>query len=234
MKREMFSRPFFHAGRTLFRLVLVFIFLSLAFVLALRWVTPPFSSFMVQKKFARYMAHTPYRYIYSWVDIKKISPNMAMAGIAAEDQRFAEHSGFDVRSISRALKRNRRTRHVHGASTISQQVAKNLFLWPGRSYLRKTLEAYFTVCIELMWPKRRILEVYLNIAEFGNGIYGVREASRIFFNKSPALLTRDEAALLAAVLPNPHRFKVEYPSNYIDERREWIKSQMKKMGRCPL
>jgi monofunctional biosynthetic peptidoglycan transglycosylase len=150
--------------------------------------------------------------------------------IAAEDQRFATHDGFDFEAIEKAREHNRRRRRMRGASTISQQVAKNLFLWPGRSWFRKGVEAGYTVLIEAFWPKRRVLEVYLNVAEFGNGVYGVGAASQHFFKKSPARLSRHESALLAAVLPNPKRFRVDKPSKYVQRRAWWIERQMIRLG----
>ena len=152
---------------------------------------------------------------YQWADWEEISPQVAIAVVAAEDQKFPVHRGFDVASIKEAMRENPHRRAPRGASTISQQVAKNLFLWPGRNLLRKGLEAYFTVLIELLWPKQRILEIYLNIAQFGPGIFGVRSASEVYFHKSPSQLDLSEAALLAAVLPNPKRFRLESPSDYV-------------------
>jgi monofunctional biosynthetic peptidoglycan transglycosylase len=150
--------------------------------------------------------------------------------VASEDQKFPEHWGFDVEAIEKAYQLNQHSHRVRGASTISQQVAKNLFLWSGRSYFRKGLEAYFTVLIEGCWPKRRILEIYLNIAEFGSGTYGAEAAAQRFFHKSAARLTRSDAAVLAAVLPNPQRFSAAAPSRYIQQRRDWILQQMQALG----
>ncbi len=167
---------------------------------------------------------------YQWVPWKEISPHMTIAVVAAEDQKFPHHWGFDLDAISNALEENRRRSRPRGASTISQQVAKNLFLWPGRSYLRKGLEAYFTVFIELLWPKRRILEIYLNIAEFGPGVFGVGAASRAYFKKPPSKLLPGEAAILAAVLPNPRRLKAASPSDYVQQRAFQILRQMNRLG----
>jgi monofunctional biosynthetic peptidoglycan transglycosylase len=150
--------------------------------------------------------------------------------IAAEDQQFPFHAGFDVESIREAVRDNARGGRVRGASTITQQVAKNLFLWPGRSWARKALEAWFTVLIEVTWPKERILETYLNVAEFGRGTFGVEAAARHFFGKPALRLSRREAATLAAVLPNPKQFRVERPSRYVRERRDWILRQMAALG----
>jgi monofunctional biosynthetic peptidoglycan transglycosylase len=153
--------------------------------------------------------------------------------VAAEDQKFPLHHGFDFKQIDKALQDRERGKHVRGASTISQQVAKNLFLWPGQSWFRKGLEAGITVLIELAWSKQRILEVYLNVAEFGRGTFGVQAASRRFFHKDASHLTRADAALLAAVLPAPNRFRVDAPSNYVKRRQGWIQRQMASLGDTP-
>ena len=155
---------------------------------------------------------------------------MKVAVIAAEDQRFLEHRGFDLASIRAALDERAQGGRVRGASTVSQQLAKNLFLWPGRSWLRKALEAGFTVLIESFWPKQRILEVYLNVVEFGPGVYGVGAAAEVYFRKAAAELTAEEAALLAAVLPNPQRLQVAAPSAYVRSRQRWILIQMRSLG----
>jgi monofunctional biosynthetic peptidoglycan transglycosylase len=200
-------------------------------VLLLRFWSPPTSAFMLEAALeAREAGERDYRTQYVWVDLEAISPNVALAVIASEDQLFPFHAGFDLKSIREAVRANAHRRHPRGASTISQQVAKNLFLWSGPSYLRKGLEAWLTVLIEACWPKERILEVYLNVAEFGRGIYGVEAASRRFFHHSAARLTRGEAALLAAVLPNPRRLHAERPSSYVSSRQEWILTQMKSLG----
>jgi monofunctional biosynthetic peptidoglycan transglycosylase len=171
-----------------------------------------------------------YVFRHSWVDLRRISPNLPLAVVASEDQRFPEHWGFDVAAIEKAYAQNQRSHKVRGASTISQQVAKNLFLWSGRSYFRKGLEAYFTVLIEGCWPKRRILEVYLNIAEFGYGTYGAEAAAQRFFHTSAARLSRSDAAVLAAVLPSPEHFSATAPSRYVQQRRDWILGQMQALG----
>jgi monofunctional glycosyltransferase len=199
--------------------------LSIFAVLLMRWVDPFTSAFMLRARYGDGLAVR-----HEWADMRQISPHAAMAVIAAEDQLFPFHTGFDVDSIREAAERNARGRRTRGASTISQQVAKNLFLWPERSYVRKGLEAYFTVLIELTWPKERILEVYLNVAEFGRGVYGIEAAARRYFRKSAARLNPQEAAMLAAVLPNPRRLRVERPSAYVVERRDWIVAQMRGLG----
>jgi monofunctional biosynthetic peptidoglycan transglycosylase len=186
---------------------------------------------MAETQIAAWTNHdSSYVFQHSWVDLNRISPNLPLAVVASEDQKFPEHWGFDVESIEKAYALNQHSHHVHGASTISQQVAKNLFLWSGRSYFRKGLEAYFTVLIEGFWPKRRILEIYLNIAEFGNGIYGAEAAAQRFFHKSAARLSRSDAAVLAAVLPSPEHYSAAAPSRYVQQRRDWILRQMQALG----
>lgn len=204
---------------------------ALLVVLALRWINPPTSAFMLGTRLAA-VASGDHSYTthYQWVDFERISPQVALAVIASEDQQFPFHSGFDFKSIHEAELHNATSRHVHGASTISQQVAKNLFLWSGQSYLRKGVEAGLTVLIERCWPKKRILEIYLNIAEFGRGIYGVQAAAQHFFHEDAQRLTPAEGALLAAVLPNPRRFQVEAPSRYVLARRDSIAEQMAELG----
>ena len=200
-------------------------------VLILRWINPPFSAFMAAAEVAAWIDRdSKYVFRYSWVDLDRISPNLPLAVVASEDQKFPEHWGFDVEAIEKAYALNQHSHKVRGASTISQQVAKNLFLWSGRSYFRKALEAYFTLLIESLWPKRRILEVYLNIAEFGLGTYGAEAAAQRFFHKPATRLTRGDAAALAAVLPNPERYSVPAPSRYVQQRREWILDQMQALG----
>jgi monofunctional biosynthetic peptidoglycan transglycosylase len=204
---------------------------SVGAVLLLRWVEPWTSAFMVgTRKDALLARNFDYANDYRWVDLEQVSPHAAIAVIAAEDQQFPFHAGFDFKSIREAIRHNARSERVRGASTISQQVAKNLFLWRGRSYLRKGLEAWFTVLIEVLWPKERILEVYLNIAEFGRGVYGVEAASQRFFRKPASRLTRSQAATLAAVLPNPVRLRVDAPSRYVLARRGRILGQMRALG----
>lgn len=203
--------------------VALLICLPLLPVLLLIFINPPTSSYMLQSETAVRQ---------QWVDAAEISPWAARAVIAAEDQRFAEHWGFDLASIAEAVEDNRRGGSRRGASTISQQLAKNLFLWPG-GYVRKGIEAWITLWIELLWSKHRILEVYLNIAEFGAGTYGVEAAARQFFGISAAQLGAEQAALLAAVLPNPKRLLAALPSDYVSERSRWIQAQMTQMGPLP-
>jgi monofunctional biosynthetic peptidoglycan transglycosylase len=194
---------------------------SLGLVLLFRYVPPPTTAVMLLQP----GAVGELRYI--WVDRGAIAWNAARAVMASEDQRFVAHHGIDFVSLDQALADYRNGDSLRGASTITQQVAKNLFLWQGRSFVRKALEAYFAVLLEMCWPKERILEVYLNIAEFGPGVFGVEAAAREFFGSSAAALDADDAALLAAVLPNPVELRAARPSAYVRERQSWILSQMR-------
>jgi monofunctional biosynthetic peptidoglycan transglycosylase len=204
--------------------------ISILATLALRWIPPPATAVMMERRVDAWWNGRPYHVDYQWVRWDRISPQAALAVIAAEDQNFATHHGFDFESIQKALDAHERGRRLRGASTISQQVAKNVFLWSGRSLVRKGLEAYFTVLIELTWSKRRILEVYLNIIELGDGVFGVEAAGRRYFRKPAAQLGAEETALLAAVLPNPVLLKANQPSAYVEERRAWILQQMELLG----
>ena len=211
--------------------LLVWLLVTATPVLLLRWLRPLTSAFMVEARVAAWRAQDhSYRTDFRWVSLEQISPHMAIAVIASEDQQFPFHAGFDLNSIRAAVRASEHGGRLRGASTISQQVAKNLFLWPGHSFLRKGLEAYFTVLIETLWPKERILEMYLNIAQFGNGIYGVQAAAQRFWHKPALHLTSAEAALLAAVLPNPLRLHADRPSHYVLMRRDWILAQMRDLG----
>jgi monofunctional biosynthetic peptidoglycan transglycosylase len=213
------------------RTLVGFLLLTVIPIMVLRWVDPPTSAFMLQKKINAWWNDQDAFYIrYQWVNWEKISPHAPLAVVAAEDQKFPFHWGFDRQAITDAWQERVEGIRFRGASTISQQVAKNLFLWPGKSFIRKGIEAYFTLLIEILWPKQRILEVYLNIAEFGNGIYGVGAASKIFFGKAPNRLKRQECALMAAVLPNPSRLHIGRPSSYVLSRSEWILQEMKRLN----
>lgn len=204
--------------------------LSIEAVLYLRFVPPSTSAFMLRKGIAHLVSGQDAPIRYRWTAWAEISPSLRLAVVAAEDQKFPRHWGFDFESIAEAIEDQGPRHHARGASTITQQVAKNLFLWSGRSYIRKGLEAYFTILLELFWPKRRILEVYLNIAEFGDGTHGVYAAAKTFFGKHPSQLTQSEAALLAAVLPNPRRLHANAPSPYVEERARWVEEQMEQLG----
>ena len=197
--------------------------LSVLLVLTLRWVDPPSS--MVIQQWQRDSGKTA---LQLWKPLDKISPNLQMAVIASEDQKFLEHHGFDFASLQKALTENRK--RTRGASTITQQTAKNLFLWNGRSYLRKGTEAWFTLLMELLWPKERILEVYLNIAEFGEGVYGAEAAAKKYYGISAARLTPWQSGVMAAVLPSPRRMFIARPSEYVAGRAATINRQVKQLG----
>ncbi len=218
-RRRSFGR--WIAGFVL-KLILFVLLASAALVLPWRWLPPPTSAFMLRERFA---GHGIYQ---RWVPYPSISRNLVLCVIAAEDQKFAAHNGFDVDAIVRAVEERRR--QPRGASTISQQLAKNLYLWPSRSIVRKGLEAYFTVWLEQTWPKRRILEVYLNVAEFGPGTFGAAAASEVAFGKPASDLTLSDAALLAAVLPSPKRMSAAHPSAYVSERASEIERVARGLG----
>ncbi len=208
----------------------VFLALNLVLVLVFRWVPVPVSGLMVQRRVESWSSDMPYASRHRWVPLEEISPNLGAAVIAAEDQNFADHFGFDWQAIEKAVQHNEKSRRKRGASTVSQQTAKNLFLWNSRSWTRKGLEAWFTLLIEAGWSKKRILEVYLNIVEFGDGVYGAEAAARTFFGKPASRLAPAEAALLAAVLPNPRRYRANAPSEYVRGRQAWILNQMRMLG----
>ena len=212
-------------------LPLWFVLLTSLQVLVLRWVPPVTSAFMVARHVEAWRGHERgFELDYRWRGQARISRNLPIALVAAEDQMFPAHRGFDFKAIDRALRHNQGGRRIRGASTISQQVAKNLFLWSGRSWLRKGLEAWYTVLIETLWPKSRILEVYANIAEFGDGVYGAEAAARRFFGKPASALTPAESARLAAVLPSPRRYNAARPGPYVQRRARWIERQVRQLG----
>ncbi|WP_440866825.1 monofunctional biosynthetic peptidoglycan transglycosylase [Symbiopectobacterium purcellii] len=218
--------------RWVLRSVLSLLGLWLAVIFVFAFLPVPFSAVMAERQVSAWLSGD-FSYVArsTWVPMDEIAPVMALAVIAAEDQKFPEHAGFDMAAIRAALAHNERDgARVRGGSTLTQQMVKNLFLWDGRSWLRKGLEAGITVGVELVWTKRRILTVYLNIVEFGPGIFGVQQAAQHFFNKPASRLTAGEAALLAAVLPNPIRFRVNAPSRYVSQRQQWILRQMSQIG----
>lgn len=201
-------------------LIIAFI-VHIVYIVALKWVNPPVTITQLASVVEGHGLKRDY------VSMLEISPNARLAVIASEDQLFPDHSGFDVKSIEKVImQKTKRPGKIRGASTISQQVAKNVFLWQGRSWIRKGVEAYFTFMIEKIWGKERILEVYLNVAEMGTGVFGIEAASRQYFNKSAKKLTRKEAAMIAACLPNPKKYIVKPASRYINQRYPWILAQM--------
>jgi len=202
---------------------------SVVVVLIFRWVPVPFTSIMAQRQIEALFIEEPY-VEYKWYSYDEINPYMGMSVIAAEDQNFANHRGFDFKAIQKAMDEARDGGRSRGASTLSQQVAKNMFLWNGRNWFRKGLEVYFTVLIELLWPKQRILEVYVNIAEMGPNVFGVGAASIKYFNVEPSDISRRQAALLAASLPNPRTHRIRNPSKYMRSRQSWILRQVNGLG----
>jgi len=209
------------------RLFAIALLLTILPILALRWLPPPTTSFMVQARLGTLGKHVPcHKVNYQWVPIKRIARYATLAVIASEDQLFSQHWGFDFNAIGQVLEGGEK----RGASTISQQVAKNLFLWSGRSWVRKGLEAYLTMWIELAWDKRRIIEVYLNTAQFGPCTFGVSAAAKRYFGKQVSSLSLYESALLASVLPNPYQMNPAKPSEYMLDRAQWIESQVVQLG----
>lgn len=212
-------------------LLLTFLVTSIVFCALLRWLPAPTSAFMVYRHVEDLIDDRAFKSIdYTWIGSEKISPNASAAVIASEDQRFFQHSGFDLDSIQSSIDAYMGGGRLRGASTISQQVAKNLFLTPSKNFLRKGLEVWFTLLIEIMWSKERILVMYLNIAEFGDHLFGIEAASRHYFGIPAKQLSRPQAALLAATLPNPIILHANRPSNYVLKRQHWILRQMRNLG----
>lgn len=208
---------------------------SVVQVLTLRFVDPPFTAFMLARQSEAWVGGDwRFRIAYDWRDMDEMSSHVPIAMVAAEDQTFADHFGFDLKAIEKAARHNARGRKVRGGSTITQQTAKNLFLWQGSSrpsrWVRKGFEAWYTVLLEALWPKRRILEVYTNIVELGDGVYGAQAAARSYFRKDAARLGPAEAARLAAVLPSPRRYSVVRPGPYVQRRSQAIQRQMRYIG----
>ena len=231
-QRHIFSKPplAYRLLRHLGWSTVVGLGLSIFLVILFSVVPPPLSGVMIERWLEAKINNKPPPFAYHWRPLAKITPTVGLAAVTSEDQLFANHFGFDWEAIAKAYEYNQIHRKLRGASTISQQTAKNLFLWDGRSWLRKGLEAYFTLLIEGCWTKQRILEVYLNIIEFGDGIYGVEAASQHYFHKTALNLTSNEAALLIAVLPNPHLLHVDNPSPIVIERQQWILNNMGRLG----
>jgi len=217
--------------RWFWKAMLWFFGLSIVSVIIFKWVPVPFTPLMAVRFIEFKIDGNDAYFNHKWVPLEQISPNLQKAVIASEDGNFLKHSGFDFKAMQKAFKNNSKGRRLKGGSTISQQTAKNVFLWQGRSYLRKGLEAYFTVLIELIWGKERIMEVYLNSIEMGNGVYGAEEAARVWYNKKAADLTPAEAAGIAAILPNPRKYKASNSSAYINKRKEKIVRVMRYIGR---
>ncbi len=217
------SKPIRRILRILMRLIVLFFTGSVLLTIFYRFVPVPYTPLMFWRSTASIFSKDKFVGIEKkWVPIEEISKSMQQSVIKAEDYKFYQHNGFDFEAIEKAIQYNKTHKKKKGASTISQQTAKNVFLWPSRSWLRKGLEAYFTVLIELIWPKERILEVYLNVIELGKGVYGVEAAAQKFFKRPAKKLNSAQAALMAAVLPNPIRFRIDKPSRYITNRQRKI------------
>lgn len=213
------------------RLVLAFVAVTWLPVLILRFVPPLTSAYMVERELSQaWHGNHAFTIHYDWVPWKHIAPVAPLAMVAGEDQTFPFNHGFDIASIKSAIAEADEGGRLRGASTITQQTARNLFLWSGGGFFRKGLEAYFTVLIDITWPKRRVLEVYANIAELGDGIYGVEAAAQVYFHEPASRLGAHQAALLAAVLPNPRGWHADRPSAYVQRRAAWIERQMRQLG----
>ena len=208
-----------------------FFVVSISGVIIFRFVPPTITPLMAIRMNEQLRKGEKVKMDYQWVPLEKISPNLQLAVVASEDNRFTEHFGIDFKAIQKARREAAHGRRLRGASTISQQTAKNVFLWPGRSYIRKGIEVYFTLLIELFWGKRHIMEVYLNVIEMGNGIYGAEAAARTYFHKHASSLTRGESALIAATLPNPRRWHPNRPTRYLHGRQQWILWNMNNIGK---
>lgn len=216
--------------RVLIRFIIFFFASSIGAVILFKFVPVPFTATMLSRKIDAIADGKNSKIYYDWTPYSAISKEAPLAVVAAEDQLFPEHMGFDFKSMNTAFERNMKGKKIRGASTISQQVAKNVFLWQTRSYIRKAIEVYFTVLIELIWGKQRILEVYLNVAEMGDMTFGVEEASKRYFGKSAMNLTRDQAARIAAVLPSPRKWSINKPGPYVSRRTGQIARQMRALG----
>lgn len=212
------------------KIFLWFLMVTVLWVLIYRFVNPPITFLMVQRNMEKNAAGKTAKMEKTWVDFEDISDNMKRAAVSAEDQLFLKHLGFDVKAIEKAFETNKKGKKVKGGSTISQQTAKNVFLWPGRSWIRKGFEAYFTLLIEILWSKERILEVYLNVIEMGDGVYGAEAAAQEYYGKSCKSLTKSQAALIAACFPNPRRWTPIKPTAYIRHRQYLIMRNMRRLG----
>ena len=210
--------------------VIFFVGISLFWVLFYKFVNPPVTWLMVTRGFERKADGKDWKIDKEWKDFDEISDGMKRAAVAAEDQKFLTHHGFDFESIGKAIDKNQKGKKLVGGSTISQQTAKNVFLWPGRSYIRKAFEAYFTALIEIFWSKKRILEVYLNVIEMGDGVYGIQAASQYYYHKDASQLTRREAAAIASIFPLPLKWSPTKPTRYLRHRQSLIVRNIRRLG----
>lgn len=214
----------------IFFTLVIFLLLSVLLVFSMRWINPITSTLIIERKIESWQSGHPINILRQWEGGQQIADDLKLAVIASEDQNFPFHHGFDMEAIEKALKHNAEGGTLRGASTISQQVAKNIFLWSDRSWFRKGLEVWFTAWIEVLWSKERILEIYLNSVEWGNGIFGAEAAAQYYFHIHASELTKQQASLMAAVLPNPRVWTPSYPSIYIKKRSFWIQKQMSNLG----
>ena len=214
----------------LWKTSLAFATISIVSVVIYRWVPVPITPLMIIRDFEQLGSNKGIVMKHDWVPLEDISPKLQLAVVCSEDQNYLNHFGFDVGAIKKAMKENEKGKRIRGASTITQQTAKNVFLWQGRSYIRKAFEVWFTLLIEVFWSKERIMEVYLNSIEMGNGIYGAESAAQFWFHKSAKKLSKDEASAIAAILPNPLHLKASPSNSYISKRKAWIQQQMNFWG----
>jgi monofunctional biosynthetic peptidoglycan transglycosylase len=216
--------------RFCWKAALWFFGLSILSVIVFRWVPVPVTPLMLIRCVEQKIDGKEMHLEKDWVSFEKISPNLQLAVVCSEDQNFIRHNGFDFEAIDKAMEYNESHKRTRGASTISQQTAKNVFLWPGRSWIRKGFEVYFTFLIETLWSKERIMEVYLNVIEMGDGVYGAEAAARKYFHKSADQLSKADAAIIAAVLPNPRKMRADRPTPYLRKRQNWVMNQMSLWG----
>jgi monofunctional glycosyltransferase len=210
--------------------VFIFFIASIVSTILFRWIPIPVTPLMLKRCVQQVANGEELRLWKDWEPLENISPNLQLAVVVCEDQEYLDHSGFNIEAMKKAFKSNKKGRKLRGGSTISQQTAKNVFLWDGRNYLRKGLEVYFTILIETFWSKERILEVYLNVAELGKGIYGAQAASYYYFKKDAIDLKKTEAATLAVILPSPRKYNALKPGPFVTKRRDWTVNQMRMWG----
>ncbi|MCW3076614.1 MAG: Biosynthetic peptidoglycan transglycosylase [Bacteroidetes bacterium] len=213
-----------------FRIFVGFIIVSIVSVILFRWLPVPITPLMIIRCIEQKADGKNMTLKHDWVSLEEISPKLQLAVVCSEDQNYLKHFGFDWGAIEKAMKANEKGSKIRGGSTISQQTAKNVFLWPGRSYIRKAFEVYFTLLIEICWSKERIMEVYLNSIEMGNGVYGAESAAQYWFKKPAVKLNKSESAAIASILPNPVKYVANPPSAYISKRKAWIMQQMSFWG----
>jgi len=230
-KNKIYRPGFFKLILRFLKLFFILYFgITILWVLLYRWVNPPVTLLMIERGFERKSDGKDWKIDKQWVDFDSIADPMKRAAVAAEDQRFLDHFGFDFKAMEKAIDKNSKSHKLIGGSTISQQTAKNVFLWPGRSYVRKAFEAYFTILEELFWSKKRIMEVYLNEIEMGDGIYGVQAASQAYFHKDAKDLSKKEAAAIASIFPDPLKWSPTNPSDYVAHRQYLILKNMRRLG----